>query len=113
MTPPKLPKVISVEPTKKTTLKPSEKELLELKTSIMEAPLYNVTISSIPLGAKVFVDGNYIGTTLLHQTSIAQGEHTIRMIWKEHSIENVVNVQDKARYVWSVNKIGEESWSSY
>lgn len=72
--------------------------------------LYFLTISSVPLGADVFVDGKNVGKTLLPKQPVPQGTHHIRLEWQDNFIEQDVVVDGDKRVVW---KVQEAKWLSF
>ncbi|MBT3219710.1 MAG: PEGA domain-containing protein, partial [Proteobacteria bacterium] len=73
-----------------------------------QVPLYEVTFSSIPLGAEVWVDGTSIGRTIKRNYEMPQGEHTVRMTSSAGSIEQVIVVGRRRpnTYIWR----GGDKW---
>ena len=71
-------------------------------------PTFNLTFSSIPLGATVYVDGKKLGTTPLVNTPIVSGEHKVRLEGSSGTIERTIRVSRRGptRYIWK----GSEEW---
>ena len=77
-------------------------------------PVHQVVISSLPLGALVFVDGKPIGRTLLHNVELTHGRHRLEMVFGDNRIEHTVEVTEDVRFVWRPNaQDGVEEWSSF
>ena len=75
---------------------------------------HSVVISSLPLGAMVFIDGKAAGRTLLHNVSLKEGSHLIELQLGEVRIERTVDVTENIRFVWRPNAAnGTEEWSSF
>ena len=63
----------------------------------------DLTVSSTPSGATLFIDGVRVGTTPFTQTEILSGSHQIRLELSEHyTYEAEVEVNDEQRTVESV-----------
>ena len=71
--------------------------------------LYSIKISSKPWGAKVYVDGNFIGQTLTKQIQLSSGEHQIRMKLHNKEIKKKVTINKNYTFMWNVEK---NSWDS-
>ena len=76
-------------------------------------PRYEVVISSVPLGAEVFVDNTNVGRTLVTIQQLTEGEHQIRMRLGDSEIERMIVVDSSGRFVWRTHEEGESEWLSY
>jgi hypothetical protein len=76
-------------------------------------PNYEVVMSSVPLGAEVFVDNTRVGRTLVTIQQLTEGEHQIRMTLGDFDIERTIEVDSSGRFVWRVQENGESEWLSY
>lgn len=76
-------------------------------------PNYEVVMSSVPLGAEVFVDNTRVGRTLVTIQQLTEGEHQIRMTLGDFDIERTIDVDSSGRFVWRVQENGESEWLSY
>ena len=77
-------------------------------------PVYSVVISSLPLGAMVFIDGKASGRTLLHNVPLKEGTHHLELHFGEVHIERTVDITGDTRFVWRPNaSSGTEEWSSF
>ena len=76
-------------------------------------PRYEVVISSVPLGAEVFVDNVSVGRTLVTIQQLTEGEHQIRMRLGDSEIERMIVVDSSGRFVWRTHEEGESEWLSY
>ena len=103
------PNVIAVS---QETLK---KETLSHKSSTKRPvlPSYEVVMSSVPLGAEVFVDNISVGRTLVTIQRLTKGEHQIRMSLGGLDIERTIEVDSSGRFVWKVHEKGASEWLSY
>ena len=103
------PNVIAVS---QETLK---KETLSHKSSTKRPvlPSYEVVMSSVPLGAEVFVDNISVGRTLVTIQRLTKGEHQIRMSLGGLEIERTIEVDSSGRFVWKVHEKGASEWLSY
>ena len=103
------PNVIAVS---QETLK---KETLSHKSSTKRPvlPSYEVVMSSVPLGAEVFVDNISVGRTLVTIQRLTKGEHQIRMSLGGLEIERTIEVDSSGRFVWKVHEMGASEWLSY
>ena len=108
----------SVSPSSDETAITTKRITLETSSSVRQnrvpIPVHSVVISSLPLGALVFIDGKAIGRTLLHNLSLKQGEHRIELHFGDVQIERTVYVNADTRFVWRPNATnGVEEWSSF
>jgi serine/threonine protein kinase len=73
-------------------------------------PTYNISFSSVPLGAAVYIDGEKVGTTPLINTPLVAGDHTVRMESASGTIERTIRAgrRSPARYIWR----GSDQWES-
>lgn len=55
--------------------------------------LHAVTLSSDPLGARVWVDGTDLGTTPVVGATLAEGDHTVRMVLGDATVEGTIRVR--------------------
>ncbi len=71
----------------------------------------SMTFGSVPIGAKLFVDGRYIGTTPVVGHDLPHGDHEIQMWQGEDKIVRAIHVgrRDPVRYIWE----GGEEWRSF
>jgi hypothetical protein len=74
---------------------------------------HSVVISSIPMGATVWVDGVELGRTLLNGVSLTEGQHQIRLRFGEREIQKQVDVRSAQRFVWQVDAEGVAQWSTF
>jgi hypothetical protein len=67
-----------------------------------------LTISSVPLGADVFLDGKLIGRTPLIGFSVPEGSHQVKMVSDSETLVRTIDVgrRNPVRYVWK----GGETW---
>ena len=91
---------------------------MELPTSVgasrKSTAIHSVVISSLPLGALVFIDGKAVGRTLIHNLSLKEGKHHIELHFGDRQIERTVFVNRDVRFVWRPDaKNGVEEWSSF
>ena len=75
--------------------------------------VHDVTISSIPMGATVWIDDVEVGKTLLHALTIPEGYHSIRLELGGKMIEQDVQIKSSHRFVWQVNAESEQQWSTF
>ncbi|MCO4745197.1 MAG: serine/threonine protein kinase [Proteobacteria bacterium] len=63
---------------------------------------YDLTFSSVPMGAEIFVDGKSIGHTPLSKVAIAGGSHQVRMVAGDQSVDETIQVGRRSaiRYMW-------------
>jgi cell division septation protein DedD len=75
------------------------------------AATYTVTLSSVPLGADVFVDGAKVGTTPVAGLSLTEGSHEIKMVGDaETTIKSItLGRRSPNRWVWT----GGDRWEEY
>lgn len=73
-------------------------------------PTYDISFSSVPLGATVYIDGEKAGNTPLFKTPLIGGDHTVRMESGGASIERTIRAgrRSPARYIWR----GSDQWES-
>ena len=65
----------------------------------------NYRISSIPWGAKVWVDGQYIGTTLIQEIVLTQEEHILTVQFKEKKQRKTLLFDDThTGYLWNIEE---------
>ena len=77
-------------------------------------PVHTVVISSLPLGAMVFINGKAAGRTLLHNIALKEGRHHLELHFGELHIARTVEVTEDIRFVWRPNAVeGTEEWSSF
>ncbi len=77
-------------------------------------PVHTVVISSLPLGAMVFINGKAAGRTLLHNIALKEGKHHLELHFGEQHIAQTVEVTEDIRFVWRPNAAeGTEEWSSF
>ena len=93
-----------------TPPKSVKKQASLARKPIEDVVLYFLTISSVPLGADVFVDGKHVGKTLLPKQPLPQGTHHIRLEWQDSYMERDVVVDADKRVVW---KVQEAKWLSF
>ena len=76
-----------------------------------EAVAFPITISSVPLGAKVQLDGKDIGTTPIVEHAIGAGKHRLVLQSGFDKIEREITVGRRApvRYVWK----GGDTWEHH
>ncbi len=74
---------------------------------------YEIVISSVPLGADVYLDGQYMGKSLLTLPAVSKGTHRIRLELGEKSIHKKLSIRDNGRFVWRMNNPEGETWFSY
>jgi len=94
----------------------AEKTTTEKATTSAEpaAPLasFPITLSSVPLGAEVWVDGKKVGTTPMRGLPLTEGAHTVRLIASDgRSADKTINVSERApgRYIWRADG---DTWES-
>lgn len=92
-----------------STSAPSKKKSIPTK----EPASFAVSFSSIPLGAQVYLDGKHLGKTMLLKVKIPEGQHQIKMVLGEKSIEKELTIQHSTRFVWTADKEGEQQWRSF
>ena len=98
----------------KQTLRISPEKSHSVGTAPSAASTHTVVISSLPLGAMVFIDGKAVGRTLLHNVALKEGSHRIELQLGEVRIERTVDVTEDIRFVWRANAAnGTEEWSSF
>ena len=96
------------------TLQSSSETPTSVGVSRKSTAIHSVVISSLPLGALVFIDGKAVGRTLIHNLSLKEGKHHIELQFGDRQIERTVFVNSNARFVWKPNaKNGAEEWSSF
>ena len=71
-----------------------------------------ITISSIPMGALVNIDGTEVGRTLLIDHSVSAGSHSIELILGEDRIAEQITITPTGsrRFQWHVE---QQKWRSY
>ena len=74
---------------------------------------HSVVISSIPMGATVWVDGVELGRTLLNGVSLTEGQHQIRLQFGEREIRKQIDVRSAQRFVWQMDAEGVDQWSTF
>ena len=95
-------------------LKETSKHQSFVQTPSHPKPTHTVVISSLPLGAMVFIDGKAAGRTLLHNIALKEGRHHLELHFGEAHIERTVDVTGDTRFVWRPNVAnGTEEWSSF
>jgi serine/threonine protein kinase len=92
---------------RKPSKKPKSQQQIEQPKQIIQ-----VSFSSIPLGADVYVDGKKIGKTLLPSVKLPSGMRKVVLRWGDNSIQRNILIAKESprRFVW---KIQEEKWNSY
>lgn len=90
-------------------------EPVKAKVPLKKQPVskYEVVISSVPLGADVYLDGQYMGKSLLTLPAVSKGTHRIRLELGENSIHKKLSIRDNGRFVWRMNNPEGETWFSY
>ncbi len=76
-------------------------------------PTFEVVISSVPLGADVYLDGKYMGKSLLTLPAVSKGTHRIRLELGQKSIHKKLSIRDNGRFVWRANNPEGDTWFSY
>jgi len=89
--------------------KPTKSERIEPKQRVEpQKARVKIRFSSIPWGAKVWVDHKEIGTTLISGHTIYTGKHHIKMTLGDSSIEKTIELKEKTQgYSWHVR---EKTW---
>lgn len=74
-------------------------------------PTYAITLSSVPLGADVYVDGTKVGVTPLAGFELTAGSHEIRMMGDSETATKTVDIGRRSpnRWVWK----GGDAWEEY
>ena len=92
-----------VKKTTKIKKKRTEKKGTEIN-SISTPPIqYSIRISSIPWGAKVWIDEEWKGNTLLQELYLVEGSHQLRMKYDTHILEQTINITASSRgFVWNI-----------
>lgn len=75
-------------------------------------PTWPVTVSSVPLGAELWVDGQKVGNTPARALQLREGEHTLRVLTADgRSSEKTVRVHERSpsRYIWRAD---QDAWES-
>ena len=91
---------------------------IQTESTVKRVPVpavsHRIVISSLPLGALVFIDGKAVGRTLIHNLSLKEGRHHIELHFGNLQIERTVDVNEDIRFVWRPNAAeGMEEWSSF
>jgi serine/threonine protein kinase len=75
------------------------------------AATFPVTFTSVPMNARVVVDGTFVGMTPLLEHPMPAGPHQVRIELGDDATEQTVEVGRRAptRFVW---KVREDAWSS-
>ena len=70
------------------------------------ARTHTVTLSSVPMGAEVFLDGRLLGRTPLVDVDVEEGEHTLRMVLEgdEGERQITINRRGATRFIWTVGE---------
>ncbi len=91
--------------------KKSTKSTKKSKTVVQQS---TVILSSVPLGAEVYIDGKHVGRTLLTGQKLNHGTHRIEMHFADQIIQKRIDVEGEGRYVWRIDTSGGEgTWLSY
>ncbi len=91
----------------KTTTAPSE-----TAPTASATPSWPLTISSVPLGAELWVDGKKVGSTPARDLALSEGEHRLKLVTADgRSSEKTVRVSEHApsRYIWRADA---DTWES-
>lgn len=83
-------------------------------SSPVHIPVHQVVISSLPLGALVFIDGKPAGRTLLHNVELKEGSHHIELVFGDNRLERTVDIASDVRFVWRPGvQDGVDEWASF
>ena len=100
----KLPLLLSDAPIPKVVQSTSTHSVIHKPMPRDELPHFPITISSKPLGAEIYVDGAFVGHTLLHQEGLSQGKHLVLLKWQEKQIEKMVHINQAQRFSWQIER---------
>ena len=90
---------------------PSEVAEVERLTSVA-IPTFDLTFTSSPLGAIVYINGEVVGETPLIGLAVNEGDHALRLVFQDNEISQRITVARRTptHHFW---KVGESLDLSY
>lgn len=90
--------------TAKTTASATTTATTTRESRAVKGPTWPVSVSSVPLGAEVWVDGDRLGVTPLRDAPLTEGAHTIRVVAPDGTAsEKSVRISERGprKYIWN------------